>query len=465
MHSHNEKPPSSTTSRQSPQRKADAPRKRKPTFVSCITFPENMPMPAPAVKEEGEPQRSQRKSKVDALNKLDRAGTPTTVAAGPTATSFVPPPPPPAGPSVTRNPLKRLRVPNPPFDLASVRTRAPPGVDDGDHPGPSHEPRAFDLPTCPTYHPTPEQFRDPMAYVESISPEAKKYGICKIVPPEGWQMPFELETDQFRFTTRLQRLNSIEAASRAKINFLEQLSMYHKQQGDAKAHIPIVDHRLVDLWRLRKEVNKLGGIDEVNRLRAWTKITEMLGFNAASMPQIKSSYTKIILPFENWALRAKSYPESPLTPLPGSANGKPPPGSGVQATPDTPTVAATGGRTAGMRTSPRGRMSALAGGPGGSALAAVMTAADNQPEAGPSNSSDSGLAAPIRIKVPVIPSSQRSTRSSQSSDSELTELSEEESTRTGGSQTSTPEQPTKYEKGDVSDTGQRAKPQRSSKKS
>lgn len=414
-------------------------------------------MPMPTVKEQGsEPPRSQRKSKVDALNKLDRAGTPSTVAAGPTATSFVPPPPPPAGPSVSRNPLKRTRVPNPPFDLGSVRTSVP------ENASASTEERAFGLPTCPSYHPTAEEFVDPMAYIESISPEAKKYGICKIVPPEGWQMPFELETDAFRFTTRLQRLNSIEAASRAKVNFLEQLSMFHKQQGDAKAHIPIVDHRLVDLWRLRKEVNKLGGVDEVNRLKAWTQITELLGFNATSMPQIKHSYTRIILPFENWALRAKSYPESPLTPLPGSA-AKAVPGAFVTATPDTPTVAtapagsssgghASNGWMTGMRTSPRGRMTALASGSGGSgssALAAAVTVADVKAEGSPSNSTDSGLAAPIRIRLP-IPSSGRSTHSNQSSDSELTELSEEESSRGGASTTSTPEQPVKYEKGDVS---------------
>ncbi|WOO79188.1 Lysine-specific demethylase 5A [Vanrija pseudolonga] len=423
-------------------------KKRKPTFVTCLTFPEVGSQPTTIVKEEPDAGgRSQRKSKVEAMNKIDRAGTPTAVASAPAATSFVPPPPPPAGPSVSRNPLKKPQVVNPPFDIHSVRTSAP------SDPGPTNEPRLFDLPTCPEYRPTSDEFRDPMAYIESIAPEAKKYGICKIVPPEGWQMPFELDTESFRFRTRLQRLNSIEAASRAKINFLEQLSMFHMQQGDSKAHIPVIDRKLLDLWRLRKEVNKLGGIDEVNRLKAWTKITDLLGYNTTSSPQVKAAYTRIILPFELFALRAKNSPDSPLTPLPhASANGKQhsaPPASGKMS-PGTPTTAPQG-RMNGMRpsprTSPRGRMGSLSSAP--SVLNSMATGA----EAGPSSTSASGAlgpAAKIRITIPAGMGQAKasSSRSSDTELSELTELSDVESSRSG-SNTSSPDGPTKYEKGEV----------------
>lgn len=315
-----------------------------------------------------------------------------------------------------------------------------------------------------------------MAYMERIAPEAKKYGICKIVPPPGWHMPFELDTDVFRFTTRLQRLNSIEAASRAKVNFLEQLSMFHKQQGDANAYIPKVEHRLLDLWRLRKEVNKLGGIDEVNRLKAWPKITAELGFNTTSTAQVKSAYTRIVQPFEAWALNAKAYPESPATangtPFPGSANGSANKSrmSGIKAaSPPTPTVKKTrqqappvaNGNGAGpstsnrrvTRSSPRSRM----GAENQSSPAQVKSTIQSQAHSEASGSAPLAPPAPTPIKITLnlsgLGAAKQNASSKQpssfGSDSELSELSEPESS-VAGSQTSTPEQPIKYEKGDVS---------------
>lgn len=249
-------------------------------------------------------------------------------------------------------------------------------------------------------------------------------------------MPFSLETDKFRFTTRLQRLNSIEAASRAKINFLEQLSMYHKQQGDTHAFIPRIEHRLLDLWRLRKEVNNLGGVDEVNRLKAWTKITSALGYGLTATPQVKAAYARLILPFETWALRAKSFPESPHTPANGSASRMS--GVGTPHTPMTPTAAAAAAASSsgrmGVRPSPRSRM---ANGHAAGLTAMSMGADADAGEAAVASGS-LGPPAKIRIKVPGFQTS------SHDSDSEL---SDEESSRPS-TNTSTPE--TKYEKGDVS---------------
>lgn len=40
---------------------------------------------------------------------------------------------------------------------------------------------------APTFYPTVEEFEgNPLHYIEKIRPIAEKYGLCKIVPPEGW---------------------------------------------------------------------------------------------------------------------------------------------------------------------------------------------------------------------------------------------------------------------------------------
>lgn len=77
------------------------------------------------------------------------------------------------------------------------------------------------------------------------------------------QLPHLPGLQRFRFKTRLQRLNSIEASSRAKVNFLEQLYRFHKQQGNPRVSVPTINHKPLDLWTLRKEVHRCGGYEAV----------------------------------------------------------------------------------------------------------------------------------------------------------------------------------------------------------
>ncbi|KAK8846748.1 hypothetical protein IAR55_005835 [Kwoniella newhampshirensis] len=348
--------------------------RRKPTFTTSLHYPEHIPTPS-HFQTDGDLPRDQRRSKVAAMTKLDRASTPIQLNTGPAGTSFLPTTAQTqngnlhegtdasvsggngsngatAGPSVLRNPLHRPVLTNPPFSLDSVRTEAP------RHPPPRSSQRLFGLEECPTFYPTAEEFQDPMGYVDSIAEIGRRYGICKVVPPQGWKMPFAIETETFRFKSRLQQLNHLEAASRAKVNFLEQLSMYHMQQGDSDVSIPLIDRQPLDLWKLRKEVNKLGGHLVLDRTKTWEVVTVTLGHKASWHPQVRDAYMKIVLPFDKWAARAKSASVSPLTPLKTTmANGRPvPPPAFATDTPPSPSHPRTQSRMGAVKMSPRTRM-------------------------------------------------------------------------------------------------------------
>jgi len=80
---------------------------------------------------------------------------------------------------------------SPALDLSSVERR--------DQPTASRDTvkrknRPHGLQEAPTYYPTDEEWKEPMDYMRKITPEAKKYGICKIVPPESWNPPFAIDT-------------------------------------------------------------------------------------------------------------------------------------------------------------------------------------------------------------------------------------------------------------------------------
>ncbi|KAI0265971.1 PLU-1-like protein-domain-containing protein [Gloeopeniophorella convolvens] len=285
------------------------------TFISSLEIPvqgalpipppAGTPKPAPAPAPAQQPaqpaapptpsgRRAPRKSKTEALAALQHAAHADGADDAP--------PPAPALFQADAPPLPAA----PRLDLNSVRTPAR-GKRHASPKGGKERP--FGLEEAPAFFPTPEEFRDPMAYIRAIAPRAQEYGIAKIVPPETWRMPFVTDTENFRFTTRLQRLNSIEASSRAKINFLEQLYRFHQQQGNTRVSVPTINNKPMDLWLLRKKVQELGGYDAVTKGKKWADLGRLLGYGGIPglSTQIKNSYTRVVLPYEHWCEHKRAW--------------------------------------------------------------------------------------------------------------------------------------------------------------
>ncbi|KAK4189147.1 Lid2 complex component lid2 [Podospora australis] len=256
-----------------------------------------------------------------------------------------------------------------PLDLSSVERRGQPTA--------CKEPlkkknRPHDLQEAPTYRPTEEEWKEPFEYIKKITPEAREYGLCKIIPPDSWNPDFAIDTEKFHFRTRKQELNSVEGSkaprsnptlsslsgpcaegdnlsgTRAALSYLDSLAKFHKQHGNSGlTRWPYVDKKPLDLYRLKKAVEARGGFEKVCKLKKWAEIGRDLGYSGKIMSSLstslKNSYQKWLCPYEEYLRTAKPgvYQQleleygGPLTPSPAPSPLKRPSG---QAAPGTPHV-------------------------------------------------------------------------------------------------------------------------------
>ncbi|CAJ1051738.1 lysine (K)-specific demethylase 5Ba [Xyrichtys novacula] len=168
-------------------------------------------------------------------------------------------------------------------------------------------------PECPVFEPSWEEFADPFAYINKIRPIAEKTGICKVRPPPDWQPPFACDVDRLKFTPRIQRLNELEAQTRVKLNFLDQIAKFWELQG-CTLKIPHVERKILDLYQLNKLVNEEGGFDAVCRERRWTKISVKMGFapGKAIGSHLRAHYERILFPY-NLFQSGDNLPRATLT--------------------------------------------------------------------------------------------------------------------------------------------------------
>uniref|UniRef100_A0A7N6BM16 [histone H3]-trimethyl-L-lysine(4) demethylase n=1 Tax=Anabas testudineus TaxID=64144 RepID=A0A7N6BM16_ANATE len=153
-------------------------------------------------------------------------------------------------------------------------------------------------PECPVFEPSWEEFGDPYTFINKIRPIAEKTGICKVRPPPGWQPPFACDVDRLHFVPRIQRLNELEAQTRVKLNFLDQIAKFWDLQG-CTLKIPHVERKILDLYTLNKLVADEGGFDIVCRDRRWTKIALQMGFapGKAVGSHLRGHYERILYPY------------------------------------------------------------------------------------------------------------------------------------------------------------------------
>ncbi|XP_017023940.1 lysine-specific demethylase 5 [Drosophila kikkawai] len=181
----------------------------------------------------------------------------------------------------------------------------------------------FDTPPeCPVFRPTTEEFKNPLAYISKIRSIAEKCGIAKIQPPASWSPPFAVDVDKLRFTPRVQRLNELEAKTRVKLNFLDQIAKFWELQGSS-LKIPMVERKALDLYTLHRIVQEEGGMEQTTKDRKWAKVANRMQYPSSKSvgATLKAHYERILHPFEVYT-SGKVLGPTPTASV-GSAGGTP----------------------------------------------------------------------------------------------------------------------------------------------
>uniref|UniRef100_A0A7N8YEM1 AT-rich interactive domain 5A n=1 Tax=Mastacembelus armatus TaxID=205130 RepID=A0A7N8YEM1_9TELE len=96
--------------------------------------------------------------------------------------------------------------------------------------------------------------------------------------------------------------------------FVSNLHAFMKDRGTAIERIPHLGFKQINLWRIYKAVEKLGGYDSVTARRLWKKVYDELGGSPGSTSAAtctRRHYERLVLPFER---HIKGEEDKPLPP-------------------------------------------------------------------------------------------------------------------------------------------------------
>lgn len=189
------------------------------------------------------------------------------------------------------------------------------------------EPKFGQLVEAATFRPTLEEFKDPLAYIQSIHVIAHDQGIAKIIPPvpphewlDGEVFQKVVKSDTFYFQTKVQDVGGLSHRGTPQA-FIEIVNHYR-----SKLSLPPftkcreVAGKRLRMNRLFDTVSAAGGSAVVDRDDAWKEVAAQLNFPVfpANVEAIKAVYDEVIRPVEHMIPAALSHQAaSSAQPSPG----------------------------------------------------------------------------------------------------------------------------------------------------
>ncbi|XP_010418373.1 PREDICTED: lysine-specific demethylase 5A-like isoform X1 [Camelina sativa] len=138
---------------------------------------------------------------------------------------------------------------------------------------------SINVPLGPVYHPTEDEFKDPLEYIYKIKPEAEVFGICKIVPPSSWKPPFGLDLESVKFPTKTQEIHRLQfrpASCNSKTFQLEYNSFLEEHLGKKLKKRVVFEGEELDLCKLFNAVKRFGGYGKVVKGKKWGEVYQFM---------------------------------------------------------------------------------------------------------------------------------------------------------------------------------------------
>lgn len=127
---------------------------------------------------------------------------------------------------------------------------------------------------APTFRPSAEEWKDPMAYIAFVRRHAEAAGIAKIIPPEGWDPPFAIDKRRLKLPTKVLSVHQLQSkdTSAAVKQFWQAYNGFMDASGSKLKKKPTFVGQEIDLYRLYRLVTKRGGFAAVTEERGWKDI-------------------------------------------------------------------------------------------------------------------------------------------------------------------------------------------------
>ncbi|XP_072051876.1 LOW QUALITY PROTEIN: uncharacterized protein [Amphiura filiformis] len=156
------------------------------------------------------------------------------------------------------------------------------------------------LQDAPVFHPTQEEWRDPMEYIKSIAEQGELSGMCKIIPPKGWRPECKVD-DDMRFTPQVQYIHRLLKRWGSNVQELACIKRHVAAQNNDVAQSPQIGGCELDLVKFSQIVMQQGGLKTITSKQKWNKVADQLKIPKTIQNRVcklDSIYCKYLLSYD-----------------------------------------------------------------------------------------------------------------------------------------------------------------------